>query len=125
MVRLCFVIDTTGSMNNYLQALQRYLVEIIALSSLIGMDSIGILTYSDYSETIVTKWSGWKKNYKDIKDFIGTLHAHGGDDYPEAVRTAIYDLSKIISENANEKTIVIWYTDAPPHISSKYSKVVC
>ena len=113
MFRLCFVIDTTGSMNVYLHALNSTLIEIIALSKLIGINEIGILTYKDYSEKEVTKWSGWKSTFHDLQEFAGNMTADGGEDYPEAARTAAYELAKVLDPDT--KTIVMWFTDAPPH----------
>lgn len=108
---LCFVIDSTGSMQVYLDALRSSLLEIVAISKMIGIESIGILTYKDYTDKYVTQWSGWKDTYKDLETFICDIHAEGGDDYPEAVRTASFELSRY----SKNPTIVIWFADAPPH----------
>lgn len=119
--QLCFVIDTTASMTPFIQALKSSLVEIVALSKLTGIDSISFLTYSDYSEPIVTKWSGWQNDYNSLLNFIENINAYGGDDYPEAARTALYELSTCVDDRTG-KTLVFWFTDAPPHISTKFSK---
>jgi len=75
------------------------------------IDRISVLGYSDYCERDVIKWSGWKNNTKDLISFVNGLQAYGGGDSPEAAKTAAFELTK----NVEKKTLVIWYTDAPPH----------
>lgn len=116
VIDLCFVVDITGSMQVFVDGLRRSLVEIIALSKLIGVSSIGILTYKDYSDDDMIKWSGWSNEYNGLLTFIENIKIGGGDDYPEAAKTAAY---KLINDIIKNETIIIWITDSPPHISSR------
>jgi hypothetical protein len=118
---LCIVTDFTGSMMYYLDALKPSIQEFIHIFKLCDdIDRISILGYSDYSERELIKWSGWKNNTKDLIPFINTLNASGGSDIPEAAKTAAFELINKIEK----KTIVIWYTDAPPHTEFTGSSIV-
>lgn len=111
---LCIVADFTGSMRSYLDALKPSMIEFMHIFKLCNdVDRISVLGYSDYCEREVIKWSGWKNNSKDLISFVTGLSANGGGDDPEAAKTAAFELTKKIEK----KTLVIWYTDAPPHTS--------
>ena len=109
---LCIVADFTGSMKHYLDALKPSMLEFIHIFKLCNdIDRISVLGYSDYCEREVIKWSGWKSNAKDLVPFVNGLQASGGQDLPEAAKSAAFELTKKVEK----KTLVIWYTDAPPH----------
>jgi hypothetical protein len=78
---------------------------------------LGVLAYGDYSElpaVPVTSFSGWHTRVKDIFPFAAHLEAAGGGDFPEAAKTAACAVLK----NVERQTVVLWYTDAPPHARS-------
>ncbi|KAL7266817.1 hypothetical protein RUND412_010621, partial [Rhizina undulata] len=54
----------------------------------------------------------------DLEAFAANLDAVCGGDYPEASKTAIIEILENI--NAGRKTVVVWYTDAPPHHTSNF-----
>lgn len=126
---LLILVDSTYSMVNYLEALQKSLPKIIAISSLTNSFSrIGLLAYRDYSEAYRTKdgmleWSGWcGYNANVSEDFVSAdiltsmaanLEPIGGGDYPEATKTALAHAHQLMRKDAT--TIVLLYTDAPPH----------
>ena len=109
---LCIVVDFTGSMSTYLHALKSSMLEFMHILKLCDdIDRIGILGYTDYCYKEVIRWSGWQNDSKILIPFVHALDPHGGGDIPEAAKTAVFELKKIIEK----KTLVIWYTDAPPH----------
>lgn len=120
---LLIVADATASMNHYLASLKDSLPQIISISALTGCFSrIGLLAYRDYGDKDLLEWSGWLNpslvdsdaTQPDLPAAARSLQAHGGDDYPEAVKTA---LAKAYEEMRPEaKTIILLYTDAPPHL---------
>ncbi|KAG8806165.1 hypothetical protein FRC17_005148, partial [Serendipita sp. 399] len=80
----------------------------------------------------VLEWSGWDELSTDsggtsraLNEWVRGLVAEGGGDYPEAAKTALRRLLHLVklppssssSSNAQDEveTLVIWYTDAPPH----------
>ncbi|KAJ7032441.1 hypothetical protein C8F04DRAFT_659795 [Mycena alexandri] len=111
---LLIVVDATGSMEAYLDALRESIPEILALAKLSGAFSrLGVLAYKDYSEPTdqIAAWSGW--NAPDLQHFVGNLQASGGGDFPEAAKTALIRALQAADKDA--QTLCLWYSDAPPH----------
>ncbi|KAL4801834.1 hypothetical protein BDV18DRAFT_154698 [Aspergillus unguis] len=119
---LLLIVDATVSMRNYLAALNTSLPQIISISALTGCFArVGIIAYRDYSEFHnCIGFSGWLDTtpeegveQPDLVAFAKQLKAQGGGDYPEAAKTALataYDEMR-----ADAKTVILLYTDAPPH----------
>lgn len=109
--KILFVVDCTGSMSTYLNSLKHSLWEIFQMTKLTQNFELGILWYRDYCDSPVTGFSGFSTDYTQLYNFISKEFAKGGGDNPEAVKTALHQALSII----DEKTIIILYTDAPPH----------
>lgn len=83
----------------------------------------------------VLAWSGWddpqlvdsNRDGKErstglesqyLSEWVKGIAAEGGGDYPEAAKSALRRLLDIVvaeSTQAAVETVVLWYTDAPPH----------
>ncbi|KAG8990630.1 hypothetical protein FRB90_001693 [Tulasnella sp. 427] len=113
---LLIVTDATASMGVFLTSLNESIPEIIALSTMSGaFKRLGIIAYRDYCDNPILEWSGW--NPTDLNGFARNLRPSGGGDYPEAAKTG---LIKALDEvDASGDTLVLWYTDAPPHHPSQ------
>ena len=131
---LLILVDATYSMSNYLASLRSSLPKIIAISALTDSFSrIGILAYKDYCDRDVIQWSGWASSNtsRDVNpsDFHGVdlltyaknLEPMGGGDYPEATKTGLARAYQEMREEAT--TVILLYTDAPPHLVSNGSKL--
>jgi hypothetical protein len=107
-----------------LDALRKSIPEILALARLSGAFSrLGVLAYRDYSDSEVVTWSEW--NTPDLPDFVRKLEPTGGGDFPEAAKTALIRALQAVDKES--QTLILWYTDAPPHhrsISSYKNDVV-
>ncbi|KAK0640833.1 hypothetical protein B0T16DRAFT_418537 [Cercophora newfieldiana] len=118
------VIDQTASMATYLRSLTRSLQDVIRISSLTGCFSrIGIMAYGDYCGGPITNWSGWYSLAGDsaitqqwLVDFSTNLRADHGGDWPEATKTGLAHAYHVM--RADAKTLILLYTDAPPHMPS-------
>lgn len=129
---LLILVDATYSMINYLEALQKCLPKVIAMSNLTNSFSrIGLLAYRDYTEASRAKdgmleWSGWYDDNEGFRNAAGTpananmltsmaanLEPIGGGDYPEATKTGLAHAHQLMRKDAT--TIILLYTDAPPH----------
>ena len=111
-IDLCFIVDTTGSMGNYLDSFKVSILEFIQIFEICEyVDKIGIMEYKDYCDPVVYNWSGWHSNAKQLVSFVNELKPDGGGDSPEAAKTAIFQVLKHI----NKQTLMLWYTDAAPH----------
>lgn len=118
---LCFVVDATQSMDRVIEGLAHVLPHIMHLASVVGhrlFERVGVLVYRDYSEALgVLRWSAWfpldsVADVGRLAEQVAEIRAFGGMDYPEAAKSAV-DI--LINEIVERPTVVIWYTDAPPH----------
>lgn len=126
---LLILVDATTSMTSYLISLKTSLAKIIDISNLThNFARIGLLAYRDYSEVHsdyagLLEWSGWYDarnpgavgtvSAESLKATARHLGASGGGDFPEATKTGLAYAYSLLRENAT--TIVLLYTDAPPH----------
>jgi hypothetical protein len=114
---LCFVVDSTGSMQRFLDALKYSLPQFIHMTRVIGcVGRVSVLVYRDYDvirhrSIELTEFSGWDLSLQQLGDFVKRQSAIGGGDAPEAAKTAARRLLK----ECSRPCIVFWYTDAPPH----------
>ncbi|KAL2829129.1 hypothetical protein BJY01DRAFT_126335 [Aspergillus pseudoustus] len=122
---LLIVADATASMTQYLSSLNASLPQIISISAITGCFSrIGIIAYRDYTDYDCIEWSDWLHlapadttlNQPDLASFARSLEASGGGDYPEAAKTGLAKAYSLM--RADAKTIILLYTDAPPHAIS-------
>ncbi|KAJ8112497.1 hypothetical protein OPT61_g5149 [Boeremia exigua] len=129
---LLILVDATYSMGTFLNALQKSLPKVIAISNLTNSFSrIGLLAYRDYTEADrseggMLEWSGWHGDNNDFGDSDGAfvsahalttmaanLEPDGGGDFPEATKTGLARAYQLMREDAS--TVILLYTDAPPH----------
>ncbi|KAE8149767.1 hypothetical protein BDV25DRAFT_130103 [Aspergillus avenaceus] len=124
---LLIIVDATFSMDNYLTSLHTSLPQIISRSALTGCFSrIGLLAYRDYRirEGLI-EWSGWLQpdvkgvKQPDLVEMAKRLRQGEVGDVPEAVKTALAEA--YLKMRSDAKTIVLLYTDAPPHSPTKLS----
>ena len=118
MQSLCILIDTTGSMGRWIDALRSTLPEFMHTVALTGVfDRVGIMSYKDYdvqNTQNVAEWSGWKSfSDPNIFQFAKILVARGGGGTPEATRTAMYKLISDLPESG--ELVIMHLADAPEH----------
>ncbi len=122
---LIFVIDTTGSMGQFIESLPNTLVQIFTVLSVLFGDTaeVSLLAYEDYSDgerAVLRRCVG--KTRAQTLAFAKALKPGGGGDTPEASKTALVATLRAIrrSETPGNQTIVMHFTDAPPHHSSNF-----
>jgi hypothetical protein len=125
---LLILVDATYSMGSYLKSLQTSLPQIIRISTLTDCFSrIGMLAYRDYCDKELLDWSGWLApsevsedgSAKDLVAKAKTLSPKGGGDGPEATKTGLARAYQLMRADAT--TIILLFTDAPPHTFSNGS----
>lgn len=115
---LLFVVDATSSMTYFLQGVQNSLPQVMKMSAITGLvERMGILVYRDFDCRDVLEFSGWSTDTDVLTTFLAGVRPIGGGDQPEAVRTAM----KKVMEVVTGPTLVVLYTDAPPHHPSMFS----
>lgn len=117
---LLFIIDTTGSMNNWIIALKNCLPSFINTAALTGVfDNVGIIGYKDYNvqyEQNLYNWSGWFKfNDCNILNVTANLEPSSGGS-TEAMRTALLVMKTVLMPNS--ETVVMHLYDMPEHANA-------
>jgi len=119
MLDICYVFDSTGSMDPYMTASKKAMYTIA--EKLSGEQNYAVqyslVAYKDHCDAELTKVYGdgkFTNDWKEMQAWIGTLKAEGGGDGPEAMAAGLGEALKIDwRENATK--IVILISDAPPH----------
>jgi hypothetical protein len=119
---LLILVDATYSMSSYLESLRTTLPQVISISTLTDCFSrLGLLAYKDYCDRELLTWSGWltpsetstSDEKVDLLKSARDLYPMGGGDGPEATKTGLARAYELMRAEAT--TIVLLYTDAPPH----------
>ena len=115
---LLILVDATYSMSSYLDSLRTTLPQVISISKLTSCFSrIGLLAYKDYCDKELLTWSGWLSEESngdvDLLKSARELYPMGGGDGPEATKTGLARTYELMRADAT--TIILLYTDAPPH----------
>lgn len=127
-VRIVFVIDTTGSMDTYINGVKERAIEFSEIVRGKGAGaSLGLIGFGDLYEkekpSVYSFTSDVEKFQKQVKNIPRTY----GGDIPEssldALETAVGLLRS--SESApGERAIFILITDAPPHVPTRSGRSV-
>lgn len=116
---IAFVVDATGSMMDEIDFLKSDLVDIISKVSELrpGMKiRTSALFYRDEGDEYLTRYTDFTADVNNTADFVNEQQADGGNDYPEAVHTALEQtLIKMSWDAAARTRIVFLILDAPAH----------
>ena len=117
---LVFVVDNTGSMGPYIQAVKQKILEIVRTikkEELCHRLRVGYVSYRDHppeDTTFVTQKTELTPDIEKIESGIRAMQANGGGDGPEAVCDALYVANRMEFLNESAKIMVL-IGDAPPH----------
>jgi len=115
-----FILDTTGSQDEYIRATTASCKDIsFALQSSGQLESdglrLGVVAFRDHLDEYVTKeFGGFTTNVKDVASNLKSLEAKGGGDGPEAI-TAALDAALRLKWRSDAVKVAVLITDAPPH----------
>lgn len=117
-IDVAFVLDTTGSMSEEINALRDTLENVAKSLSSVGIrPRVGLVEYRDRGDDFVTRTHQMTTDVGGLQARIASLQANGGGDKPEhvneAVRTAVRTL-KFKPESVARLVFLIG--DAPPHL---------
>jgi Mg-chelatase subunit ChlD len=117
-----FVQDTTGSLQPYIDACVARCKDVcIALqgSGQIEELRLAVVAFRDHfpGDKYVTKdFDGFTNDVDTAVSNLSTLKAHGGEDGPEAITTALDKTLKLKWRRGSDVVrIAVLITDAPPH----------
>jgi hypothetical protein len=119
-VDLCFVVDTTGSMQPFIDAAQRQLIDTMSkLSANNSIDlRVGLVEYRDHppqDKSFVTCIHQLTGDLKKMQKIINVLKADGGGDAPEAVYDGVFDACTKMEWQPYSCRFILLVGDAPPH----------
>ena len=120
-IYILFTMDSTCSMGDFYESAKQSFEQIAAVTRLFpNTVYVAILLYGDYDYVKVTSFSGFKNTLKELFNFTEQHHMKGGGDIPEAQKTALNFVFRVIEKlrekrGNGSKIIHIHLTDAPPH----------
>jgi len=129
-IDLVFVLDTTGSMDPYIEMAEQkieYIANKIFESKKLHDKEdlrVGLVPYRDYVDSPVTTVYQFTSDIDKVRGWLKTLTADGGGDGPEAAATAL----QVAIDKMDWRTIgtssraVVLITDAPPHGIDPFNK---
>ncbi|HEX2910461.1 MAG TPA: vWA domain-containing protein [Chloroflexia bacterium] len=117
---LLFLLDSTGSMGGEIRQVQQTISEIsYQINELPGAPKVrfGVVTYRDRGDNYVTRKYGFTSNLGEFSNFLNSISAGGGGDYPESLDEALDVAIKNMNWDAgNAVRLTFLVADAPPHL---------
>ncbi|KAK3319527.1 hypothetical protein B0T19DRAFT_362365 [Cercophora scortea] len=114
---LLFVIDTTYSMEPYIQATRNQVTSIVQELSAAFLHKatlrVGVVGYKDHCDDPHIQCLDFTTSISEVVTFLGSLSARGGGDVPEDVLGALD--TAIFASWTNQTRCIIHITDAPAH----------
>ena len=126
-LRVVFVLDCTRSMRVQLESIPIAISGLFQACSSRRAPKAGVLCFRDYEDDWVTRWSGWHRSWNiDLETFLSDhALASGGGDYPEASKTALYELLEHVREDDDNDAgcgcFAVILADSPPHTDTNGS----
>lgn len=131
-VDVVFALDTTGSMKDDLEALQKvWIPKLVDQLQEFGSARLGLLLYRDYNDDYYT--NGLPVKYfdftEDVDEFSSnlnsvTIHGNEGGDVPEAVYEALYAGLEYYPWRSDAEKCIVLIGDAEPHPLPKGTKKI-
>lgn len=118
---LSIVIDTTGSMSDEIQKLQRTLTKVVGTIEEQGVDvCLNVTAYRDVEDAYILKGIDFTSNLEAVQTFVNDLRADGGGDEPEALNEALEHVVNKLSWRKQDNVVrsVMLITDAPPKMNT-------
>ena len=117
-VDLAFVVDTTGSMSEEIDAVKS---TIRAVATQLASDQtsvrIGLVEYKDKSDELLTRVYPFSSNLGSFSRSVADLRAAGGGDTPEDMHAGLTTALDKLQWRADAATrMVVVIADAPPHL---------
>ncbi len=123
---LVFLVDCTGSMGDFINSMPSTLTQVFSVLNVLFGDSaeVSVVAYEDYSDgekKVLRKCVG--RSREATLAFARRLKAGGGGDIPEASKTALAAVLKVVRASATPgaQTLVFHYTDAAPHHPANFA----
>jgi Mg-chelatase subunit ChlD len=115
-----FLIDSTGSMEDEIQALQSSMLSMAdQIDDLRPRPDLrfGMVTYRDHGDAYVVAKVDFTENVNAFSRQLSDLRAAGGGDYPEALNEALHaSIHEMDWRSEDTVRLIFLVADAPPHL---------
>ncbi len=118
---LLFLVDTTGSMTNELNALQAALPDLVDhLTTLFARENLhlGLVTYGDQGKQAPVQMFEFTDDSRLFTETLASLTAVGGGDYPEDLNEGLYQAVTGMAWRSEANKLLILFGDAPPQAAT-------
>jgi Mg-chelatase subunit ChlD/cell division protein FtsB len=120
-IDVVFVLDTTGSMAELIQAAKEKIWSIASTMASAQQTPdirIGLVAYRDRTDSYVTKVVDLSADLDSVYATLMDFQAEGGGDTPESVNKALYDAVHTMSWTEQDQAykVIFLVGDAPPHM---------
>jgi Mg-chelatase subunit ChlD len=117
-IDLAFVLDTTGSMSEEIEAVKQTIKAVAAQLSTDQTDvRIGLVEYKDRGDELVTKVYPFSADLPSFSRSVSGLNASGGGDLPEDMQKGVQDAIEKLQWRTNAVSrMVVVIADAPPQL---------
>ena len=123
-IDLAFVLDTTGSMSEEIDAVKATIKMVAEKLSTEQTDvRIGLVEYKDRGDELVTKAYQFSSNLSAFSQQVSGIVASGGGDLPEDMQKGVQDAIEKLSWRSDAVArMVVVIADAPPHLDYQDEK---
>ena len=123
-IDLAFVLDTTGSMSEEIDAVKATIKMVAEKLSTDQTDvRIGLVEYKDRGDELVTKAYPFSSNLSAFSQQVSGIAASGGGDLPEDMQKGVQDAIEKLSWRSDAVSrMVVVIADAPPHLDYQDEK---
>jgi len=123
-IDLAFVLDTTGSMSEEIDAVKQTIKTVAAQLSTAQTDvRIGLVEYKDRGDELVTKTYPFSSDLAAFARGVSGIVASGGGDMPEDMQKGVQDaVEKLQWRSDAVSRMVVVIADAPPHLDYQDEK---
>lgn len=125
---IVFIIDTTGSMDPYIEGVQKRAIEFSNILKSKGIDfQLGLIGFGDLLEKEKPSVYKFTTDIEKFQKRVRKIPRTSGGDIPESSLDAIETALMLIGKTKSDKYqrhIFILITDAPPHIPTQSGKTV-
>ncbi|HVY45871.1 MAG TPA: vWA domain-containing protein, partial [Minicystis sp.] len=117
-VDLGFVLDTTGSMSEEIQAVKATIQKVATVLGGEGVQvKVGLVEYKDRVDPFVTRVYPMTDDLAKFSRQVDQLSASGGGDYPESVNEGLHvALNRLDWGDGATVKMAVLVGDAPPHL---------
>lgn len=119
-VNVIFLIDTTGSMDEYINGVKDRAIEFSNVLNSKGVAfNLGLIGFGDLSENEKPSIYPFTSDIKKFQNNVKNIPRTYGGDIPESSLDSLESALKLLDNSkvsADSKNIFILITDAPPHI---------